>query len=1235
MKNLELFQLLRDPFKETYTDISYIAFQDEYTFFLKNAQLHVLEGDDMKVFKNTFNCITQFEVLKIEKILWFGTGKEFVWVDLKKELHIIPFNIEFTAAAWNPSQDVIAVVQPDGEVGVFVVNFADEITTPIETSHLFNETPNTVINVGWGSEKTQFRGTSGKLVKIVKTEIAINHNDDMQPKISWRGNGDMFAVNYSDNGQRKFKVFKFPCELIYVSSDIIGLQPIIAWKPEGNLITSVTHTNEKCEITFFEKNGLIKNALQLDQKVHVLNVKWSPCGQVFAIHCTFDDNVFVDLYTTKNYVWYLKQRLSFATSNPLIQFEFHETVSTIIAMKVITAQETLRYFFKFVVHVSPMYENKTSVTCAVINGNNIWLSNCESGLTPPPSFDCKIIMKEPVNFIVFHPAQPLLGVVDCHNDVYVYGLDTKLVGTFTEVNHTLDVPLSSHHFVLYSNILLMFLKETLDGAYKMIVNMNNKTESFWKNDKEAALTSGLTSLSTLDGKTTHIEQVETELILIDDVNESTVLYSLPSISLRNLNCKINNTLFTFTLIANQDFYVNESKIFSGVLSFIIHEKYLLLTTNENNLLCLRLNGLIKENILSNAYSHATEQGSYLLFGIPHSSSVVLQMPRGNIEICTVRMMTIDRVENLIEQQQWKDAVHLARLERLNMTILVDLNFDRFINNVDKFIKSVETPSVINDFLLALQKENVLGALYKDCLFNTCNEVIKGKVERVCNCMIEYMEKINYTYYLNCIIIACFVKNSKTSNYEALGHIQNLLHAMKEDRSVIKIAESAFNGINTLKPNSDMYDNALLMYDLDLALFVARNLQMDPKEYEPFISDLKKQDEIARRFIINDYLKKHNAAVKYLMRYRENEEIINYVKRHEVYHTAFNYSKRGSEVHKQIAVMYSEHLRKQKFYEEAAAVLSSVELFSDAYSDFKNSLMATNAVLALNQMKLYPNERNQKLKELAQACALGGKILDASKIYENYLSDYHTAMDLYIKNHYFSEALMCAAKFNCYDEYKTHMLEHILEYCEELLTKLKVSQESFNKYKIRLATVKTGKIKKITMVRDNMQHPGFIDDVMSIADTASTVATTRQVFLQFLISKVSTASRRRRKEEFKKQSLREGGVYEDIALMRALYELIMEVFSSGPIVRQLCLISFNINNGSSIGSLNSLHNYLLEFQLEINKTKFDIWPQNLNNLDPDDYESAIYENIKFLDVKYREPPPNLDTSWSLSVLSSIL
>lgn len=85
----------------------------------------------------------------------------------------------------------------------------------------------------------------------VETKPVIDHN----PTISWRGNGEMFVVNYWVDEKRQFVVFETPCKALYRSEDCPGLQAPVAWRPAGNMIAGLSEIVNKQSIVIFEKNG--------------------------------------------------------------------------------------------------------------------------------------------------------------------------------------------------------------------------------------------------------------------------------------------------------------------------------------------------------------------------------------------------------------------------------------------------------------------------------------------------------------------------------------------------------------------------------------------------------------------------------------------------------------------------------------------------------------------------------------------------------------------------------------------------------------------------------------------------------------------------------------------------------------------------------------------------------------------------------------------------------------------
>lgn len=102
-----------------------------------------------------------------------------------------------------------------------------------------------------------------------------------------------------------------------------------------------------------------------------------------------------------------------------------------------------------------------------------------------------------------------------------------------------------------------------------------------------------------------------------------------------------------------------------------------------------------------------------------------------------------------------------------------------------------------------------------------------------------------------------------------------------------------------------------------------------------------------------------------------------------------------------------------------------------------------------------------------------------------------------------------------------------------------------------------------------------------------------------------SSKNRRKEARKKIDLREGGYYEDIALIRALHILYSNVFSLGNEVREVCIILEHNN----FQLAKSLHTNLSHLQETMKKHVCLIWPDIFINVPQilDNTVLAVTEN----------------------------
>lgn len=101
------------------------------------------------------------------------------------------------------------------------------------------------------------------------------------------------------------------------------------------------------------------------------------------------------------------------------------------------------------------------------------------------------------------------------------------------------------------------------------------------------------------------------------------------------------------LAASGRLYVDGREIASAVSSFAIHSDFLVLTSlQKHQLLCLPLTALSSSFAVT---ERAIERGAKIVHAVASSTSVVLQMPRGNLEAIHPRALSLNVIKSLIDK----------------------------------------------------------------------------------------------------------------------------------------------------------------------------------------------------------------------------------------------------------------------------------------------------------------------------------------------------------------------------------------------------------------------------------------------------------------------------------------------------------------------------------------------------------------------------------------------------------
>jgi elongator complex protein 1 len=243
------------------------------------------------------------------------------------------------AAVWSPDEELLAIATQEGTLSLMSRDI-DEITSTTFSAEDVNVSSH--VSVGWGKRETQFKGKRARALQDPTVPETVDEGilspfEDHSVTISWRGDGAYFAVNTVEQDRRRMlRVYSREGQLDSVSEPVDGLEGALSWRPSGNLIAGIRRLSDQIEVVFFERNGLRHGQFglrctseELQSVEKPLTLRWNSDSSVLAV--SYPDKV--QLWTTSNYHYYLKQELVFPeASGSIIQCTWHPERPLAVAM---------------------------------------------------------------------------------------------------------------------------------------------------------------------------------------------------------------------------------------------------------------------------------------------------------------------------------------------------------------------------------------------------------------------------------------------------------------------------------------------------------------------------------------------------------------------------------------------------------------------------------------------------------------------------------------------------------------------------------------------------------------------------------------------------------------------------------------------------------------------------------------------------------------------------------------
>ncbi|KAH8596498.1 elongator complex protein-like protein 1 [Bisporella sp. PMI_857] len=1107
-----------------------------------------------------------------------------------------------TAAKWSPDEELLAIATKADTI-VFMSRNFESITDITMTSEDLKASNH--VSVGWGKKETQFKGKGAKALQDPtipeKTdEGVLSPNDDGRAAISWRGDGAYLAISTVEGRSRRLiRVYSREGVLDSVSEPVDGLEGALSWRPAGNLIASVQRFVDHVDIVFFERNGLRHGQFslrltseQLLVETHGISLSWNSDSTALAV--VMPDRI--QLWTMGNYHWYLKQEFQIAYrpllfTDPLIWHpEKALRILTVSPRELNSSNLTscgsnsateslaiIEYIFTTARGSTIPPDDQGVVT--VIDGQTLKITPFKAANVPPPMAHYEILLHSNIVDIALNADASIIAILH-QSGVSVFEWKSAsaaslpiLTGRFAFPDYRVgeefyqQISISGHNeiHVLSRN------KET-SQIKRIILNADNGSI---ENLSTPALSFSASLLSSFsdNGRNHSFTQNSSGGIHSLDAGNSLSQCKLPMALPWVDIIPYNQAYIAFGMSSNGHLYANSRLLVKNCTSFLLTQAHLILTTTTHLIKFVHITSVENLEIPpddpeTDERCRSIERGARLVTAIPTTASVILQMPRGNLETIFPRAMVIAGIRALIEEKNYKKAFTNCRTQRVDMNILYDHAPEQFLANVPLFIDQVKKITYIDLFLSSLREEDVTQTMYKETrvisavngppkandtapMASELRTIGPSKVNKICDTFLGVLKTRTATNLQN--IITANVCKSPPALDDGLKVVAFLMHDNQT------LADKAVEHICFLADVNKLYENALGLYNLELALLVAQQSQKDPREYLPFMQNLQEMSELRRKFVIDDYLGRHTKALIHLHTLDAFDEIQKYTQKHLLYKYALALYRYNPSQHAILTELYAQHLEAKSKFKEAGLAYESLPNYPRATSCYLSSGASQWRETLFCALSQTPPVSGSALQDLAtslyDALIESKDYFAAASIQLDYLSSVETAVRTFCKGYLFADAMHLVAIKS-----QPQLLESLIDpgLGDALASSTELLAECKAQLQAQVPRIRELRAKALAdplaFYEGERGGDGDIPDDVSVA-ASSRLSTNRSLFTRYTgkdsqgqslgtagtgVSRATSKNRRR--EERKRARGKKGSVYEEEYLISSIGRLIERVES---------------------------------------------------------------------------------------------
>lgn len=1065
------------------------------------------------------------------------------------------------SAAWSPDQELLVLVTAptppeltDDQIAkgpsllIMTREFEVLSESTLQTDDFGEERP---IALGWGSKATQFHGSEGKQAAAaaalstntsdmsgVSPRGVPNADDDDRPRISWRGDSSIFLVSaiepYASSKHRLIRTFGKNGNLLATSDPTVqGISHTLACKPSGILWATTQRTTNEQRVAFFERNGLPKGHFVLEnasETVHEL--AWNSDGTLLCVWTSLK----VQVWSMGNYHWYLKQ-----------QFPIHDAISAIAwhtekpdYLYIATATGVAARQFTWTTSVSPGRAPNDAACAAVVDGFRILLTPLRLQNIPPPMSSLALTIPDnavPVSVAWADASSKeksasllfaLLENGNVHSWIFEWG-DMSIKGSRSDASLawmnprllcTFEFDLTARQVIATAvrkgdsvkiavGIIASKGFESLKLATRK-VNLHNASTSYLRFES-LSLGRAARRILTADSFPPLDDQLNSIYVHEDRLfsNAGGERIDVPAMySSAHLMRADDGSRRIIGMTSNGRLYCDKEEIARDASSFTFTDSHLIWTNVAHEACFLPSTSLESpEEIDKTPLSRRVERGSRIVTAVPSNMSLILQMPRGNLETITPRPLVLEIVKQSLDTQRYGKAFRICRLHRLDMNILIDHNEQQLHKDVGIFVQQVQQSDHLNLFLSSLNPEHVPRKGRVIGVKEVLTPEIESKRARI-NALCDAMRAVLETYpdqkdYIN-TILTTHVRKSPPDFEAALELLQNL---KEKDASQ---ADEACRYVIFLTDADKLFNAALGMYDFTLPLLVAHHTpSKDPREYLPFLRELREVKPLElQRFRIDETLERWDRAFSWLVKAGDEQFplALEFLEKHQLYSQALREFASDPVKLRSVQELYGDWLMEQRRFKEASVLYSQCKQVRKAMDADVKAGAWREALATASELDMDDTEMKHLTRRIASSLTSYGRFTEAATIALDYLSDIDEGVSLLCKDLEFGEAKRRAARFGRQDLMLSSIRPHLLEAADHLLEEF---SDMINQGKKSFSRLQELRVRRL-------EHPdGYYPDVGGeddIGDGASVAFTTFTRFTRYSAFTANAARRAGNKDK---------------------------------------------------------------------------------------------------------------------------